>query len=270
MRTTNQLNQNEIATYQAFCRTNRIALDGADGEKNGALFAEIIGTKMDADFTEDTLETAFAQLQGKLKMVSKVYAAADDLARQMSAEEQATYRAWSKSQKFLVGLDGGTEEGYMNAKSLLEWTKGRGSAVTNRSLDLALGNLINNPQPGQRIHFHAQPRQQDRSVVQGRKNHAFGQEETKPKAAAAGVQQQEYVNGRKNHAWTPPEEAAKKVTAAADAWSEVIAIQLKDWVLPSQQARLENEYNAGLAAGRSRRDISASLAAIIRDRQRGR
>jgi hypothetical protein len=271
MRTSANLTKSEIAAYQAFCRTNRIALDGKDGEKNGALFAEVIGVKMNADFTEDTLETAFAQLQGKLKMVSRVYAAADDLARQMSADEQQIYRVWSKAQKFLVGLDGGTEEGYMNAKSLLEWTKGRGSAVTIHSLDLALGNIINNPQPGQRIHFHARPEQQDRSVVQGRVNHAFGQEETKPKAAAAGIQGQEFVNGRRNHAYVPPGEAAKSVTAApVDAWQRIIEIQLKDWVTPSQEARLQNEYKAGVAAGKSLRDISTSLQGMIKDRQRGR
>jgi len=105
-------------------------------------------------------------------------------------------------------------------------------------------------------------------VVQGRVNHAFNQPE-EPKAAAAATR--EFIAGRKNHAWTPPEEAAKKVTAAApDAWSEVIAIQLKDWVTTNQQARLENEYEAGLASGKSLRDISSSLAVLVKDRQRGR
>jgi hypothetical protein len=167
-----------------------------------------------------------------------------------------------------VGLDG-SEEGYQNVLSLLGWM--RESAVSAHALDLALGNIINNPQPGQRIHFHPQPKQQDRSVVLGRPNHAFGQTEEPKKAAVAGVQGQEFVNGRRNHAYTPPEEAQKKVaTAAPDAWQEIISLQMKEWTLPSQQARLENELSAGLAAGRGSRDISTSLAAIIRDQQRGR
>src|SRR5580692_817122 len=116
----------------------------------------------------------------------------------------------------LIGIDG-SNEGYQNVLSLLGWM--RGSAVTAHSLDLALGNIINNPQVGQRIHFHPQPKQQDRSVVQGRPNHAWGQEEPKPKAAAAGVQGQEFVNGRRNHAYVPPEGAQKKVAAAVpDSW----------------------------------------------------
>ena len=139
----------------------------------------------------------------------------------------------------------------------------RGSVVTARSLDLALGNLINNPKPGQRIHFHPQSRQQDRSVVQGRANHAFGTvDESKPKATV-GIQQQEFVNGRRNHGYIPLEAATKKVAAQAppDAWQKIIDIQLKDWVTANQQARLENEYKAGLASGKSLRDISSSLAA---------
>jgi hypothetical protein len=269
MRTTNGINENERAAYQAFCLEHRIALDGEAGEKNGELFGDLIGARMNADFTQETLQTALTQLKSRLKFVSENYSKADELARNLSREEQETYRAWAKNQKLLVAIDG-SEEGYQNVKSLLEWM--RGSAVTARSLDLALGNLINNPKPGQRIHFHPQPKSQDRSVVQGRANHAFAAvDEPKPKAAA-GIQQQEFVNGRRNHGYIPPEEATKKVTAQAplDAWQEIINIQLKDWVTANQQVRLENEYKAGLASGKSLRDISSSLAVMVKDRHRGR
>jgi hypothetical protein len=97
MRTTNQPNQNEIAAYQAFCRTNRIALDGEAGEKNGELFADFIGVKMDSDFTPEALETAFQQLKGQLKFVSETYKKADELARNLSPQEQEIYRAWAKN-----------------------------------------------------------------------------------------------------------------------------------------------------------------------------
>jgi hypothetical protein len=268
MRTTNGINKNELAAYQAFCIENRIALEGEAGEKNGALFADFIGVKMDADFTQDTLETAFEQIKSKLTFVSKNYSKADELARNLSPEEQGIYRAWAQNQKLLVSIDG-SEEGYQNVKSLLEWM--RGSAVTARSLDLALGNLINNPKPGQRIHFHPQPKQQDRRVVQGRANHAFGAVE-EPKVKAATIQQREYINGRRNHGYIPPEEATKKVAvqAAPDAWQQICRLHLKQWVTPGQRAKLEGEYNTGIAAGKSWRDIGTSLAAMIRDQQRGR
>jgi hypothetical protein len=92
----------------------------------------------------------------------------------------------------LIGLDG-SEEGYQNVYSLLSWM--RGNSVTAHSLDLALGNIIDNPQVGQRIHFKPQPKQERPYGPGGKLNHAFGQVEPKPKAAAVGVQQQEYVNG---------------------------------------------------------------------------
>jgi hypothetical protein len=146
----------------------------------------------------------------------------------------------------------------------------RGNPVTAHNLDLALGNIINNPKVGQRIHFKPQPKQQDRSVVQGRPNHAFGQEE-KPKAAAVGIQQQEYVNGRKNHGCVPPGEAAKKVAVQApDAWQEICQLHLKEWVTPGQRAKLEAEYNAGIATGKSWREIGTALGQIVKSRERGR
>ena len=75
MRTTMSINENEQAAYQAFCIENRIALEGEAGEKNGALFADFIGVKMDADFTQDTLETAFeSRLRGNYNLSAKTTA----------------------------------------------------------------------------------------------------------------------------------------------------------------------------------------------------
>jgi hypothetical protein len=169
MRTTPEINTNELAAYYAFCAKHRIATDGEAGEKNGALFGNFIGVKMDADFTQETLETAFDQLKGQLKFVSKTQADADALARNLRPEEIEAYNSWAKNQKLLIGLDG-SEEGYQNLKSLLGWM--RGNPVTQHNLDLALGNIINNPNFG-RTHFRPQPKQ-DRSYGPGGKlNHAL-------------------------------------------------------------------------------------------------
>ena len=258
----------EVAVYSKFAHDFDIVEAGEVGVKNAHLICgPIINSESNTNITAQTLAASLLKVKNQIKFKSATYKAADDLARHLSPAEQAIYVAWAKNQKLLVSLDG-SEEGYQNVLSLLGWM--RGSAVTARSLDLALGNIINNPQPGQRIHFHAQPPQQDRSVVQGRPNHAFNQPEEK-KAAVVG-DNREYIGGRKNHAYTPPEEAQKKVAAQGppDAWQEIINIQLKDWVTANQEARLQNEYKAGLAAGRSLRDISSSLAVIVKDRQRGR
>jgi hypothetical protein len=266
MRTTNRINENELAAYQAFCIENRIAVDGDAGEKNGELFGDFIGVKMDSDFTPATLATAFTHLKGRLKFVSKMQTDADALARGLRPEEIDAYKVWAKGQKMLIGIDG-SEEGYANVRSLLGWM--RGNPVTGHNLDLALGNIINNPQFG-RIYFKPQPKQ-SREVVQGRPDHAFGQEEPKPKSSAPSIQQQEFVSGRRNHAFAPPEIIAKQAAVEApDAWQEIINLHMKEWVTPGQQAKLENELNSGLAAGRSRREIAASLGAIVRDQRRGR
>ena len=258
--------QVEIAAFTQFAHDYDIIIDGEIGEKNADILCTPI-INADSDITLQTLAASFLKVRSQMQLKSATYKKADALASKLSPEEQAIYTAWAARQKLLVGLDG-SPEGYQNVLSLLSWF--RGNPVTSHNLDLALGNIINNPQVGQRIHFHPQPKQQDRSVVQGRPNHAFNQEEPKPKAAA-GIQQMEYVNGRKNHAYTPPEEAAKKVaTQPVDSWQEIIDLHMKEWVTPSQQARLENEYRAGLAAGRTRREIAMSLGALVKDQHRGR
>src|ERR1700730_7235031 len=169
MRTTMELNDNEIAAYRAFCVENRIALDGEAGEKNGELFGDFIGVKMNSDFTQETLETASTHLKSQLTFVSKTQSDADALARNLRPEEIEAYKAWTKNQKLLIGLDG-SEEGYTNVKSRLGWM--RGNPVTEHNLGLALGNIINNPQFG-RIHFKPQSKQ-DRSIGPGgRINHSI-------------------------------------------------------------------------------------------------
>jgi hypothetical protein len=264
MRTLPSLTDLEIAAFTKFARDYDVITDGEVGVRNAdVLCGPIIGA--DSDITPQRLAASLLNVKSQIRFKSATYKAADALALKLSPDEINAYKAWAKTQKFLVSIDG-SEEGYKNVESLLSWM--RGNSVTAAHLDMALGNLMNNPNPGQRIHFHARPPQQDRSVVGGKPNHAFNyKEEPKP---AAGILQQEFINGRRNHAYVSPD-AAKKVPAQpVDAWAEIIAIQLKDWVLPNQEARLQNEYKAGVAAGRTNRDISTSLAAIIRDRQRGR
>lgn len=87
MRTTVGLNKNELAAYQAFCVEHRIALDGEAGEKNGELFGEFIGVKMNSDFTQETLQAAFTHLNSQLTFVSRMQTDADALARNLSPEE---------------------------------------------------------------------------------------------------------------------------------------------------------------------------------------
>jgi|SRR5580704_9539984 hypothetical protein len=114
--------------------------------------------------------------------------------------------------------------------------------------------------------FKPQPKQ-SREYVGTRPNHAFGQEEPKPKATA---QPEFYPNGRRNHNYVPPENAAKKLAEAPDAWQQICKLHLKEWVTPGQRAKLEGEYNAGIATGKSWREIGVALGQIVKGWKRGR
>jgi hypothetical protein len=264
MRASQSLTDLEIAAFTKFAQDYDIIVDGEVGVKNAdTLCGPIINA--DSDITVQTLAASFLNVRPQLQLKSATYKRADELAGKLSPEEIDAYKAWAKNQKLLISLDG-SEEGYQNVQTLLGWM--RGNRVTSHSLDLALGNCINNAKFG-RIHFHPQPKQ-SREYVGTRPNHAFNYTE-EPKVKTTSVQQMEFVNGRRNHGYVPPEEAQKKVaTAAPDAWQEIIQIQLRDWTVPSQQARLENEYKAGVAAGRTSREISESLAVLVKDQHRGR
>jgi hypothetical protein len=265
MRTSTSITQNEVNAYAQFASENKIITDGDVGVKNADILCNPIINR-DSDITPQALSASFARVKGQLQMQSPTYKKADDLARKLSPAEIDAYKVWVKGQKLLIGLDG-SEEGYTNVASLLGWM--RGNPVTSHNLDLALGNIINNPQFG-RIFFKPQPKQDRPYGPGGKLNHAFGKtDEPKPKAAATG--QPEYVNGRKNHAYTPPENAAKKVAVQApDAWQQICQLHLKQWITQGQRAKLEAEYYAGIATGKSWREIGTALGQIVKGWQRGR
>jgi hypothetical protein len=154
MRTSPSLTEVEIAAFTRFAMDHDIVIDGETGVKNADILCNPI-IEVDSDITLEALAASFVRVKSQLKIKSATYQKADELARKLSPEEQATYKAWAGSQKMLIGLDG-SEEGYQNVASLLGWM--RGNAVTAHSLDLALSNVTNNIQFG-RIHFsHSQER----------------------------------------------------------------------------------------------------------------
>lgn len=168
MRTSTTLTAVEIQAFTKFTSDHDVIADGEVGVKNADILCGPI-INSDSDITAQTLAASFARVEAQLRIKSAAYKRGDELARQMTPDEQQIYRAWSKNQKLLVGIDG-SEEGYQNVAALLGWF--RGNAVTARHLDLALGNVMNNAKFG-RIHFHPQPKQ-DRSIGPGgRINHAL-------------------------------------------------------------------------------------------------
>jgi hypothetical protein len=147
VRTSPTITEIEIAAFTQFAMDHEIITDGETGVRNADLLCGPI-IEADSDITAVTMQASFAKVRSRLKLKSATYKKADELARKLNPEEQATYKAWATGQKLLIGIDG-SEEGYQNVASLLGWM--RGNSITAHSLDLALGNIINSPKVGQRI-----------------------------------------------------------------------------------------------------------------------
>lgn len=147
---TSPLSPTEIATFTRFAHDYDIITEGDVGIRNAdVLCGPIINRESNSNITAQTLAASLLNVKNQIQFKSATYKKADELARHLSPEEQGIYRVWAARQKLLVGLDG-SPEGYQNVLSLLSWF--RGNPVTSHNLDLALGNIINNPQVGQRIH----------------------------------------------------------------------------------------------------------------------
>jgi hypothetical protein len=263
MRTSPDITQAEIAAFTQFATDHEIITDGETGVRNADILCNPI-INLDSDIIPQALSASFAKVWSQLRMKSATYKRADELASKLSPTEQATYKAWAARQRMLIGLDG-SEEGYQNVASLLAWM--RGNPVTEHNLDLALGNITNNIQFG-RIHFKPQPRADRAYGPGGRLNHAFGQKDEPAKSVEA--QQEFHPNGRRNHAYKPTQDAAAKSAPALDAWQQICQLHLKQWVTAGQRAKLEGEYNAGIASGKSWREIGTALGQIVKARERGR
>jgi hypothetical protein len=82
--------------------------------------------------------------------------------------------------------------------------------------------------------------------------------------------QEFHPNGRRNHAYKPTQDAAARPAPAPDAWQQICQLHLKEWVTPGQRAKLEAEYNAGIATGKSWREIGTALGQIVKGWERGR
>jgi hypothetical protein len=261
MRTSPSITQNEIDAYTQFAAANKIITDGDVGVMNANILCKPIIDR-NSDITPQTLSLSLLRVRDQLKLKSAAHSRADELAHKLSPTEVEAYRNWAAHQSRWIGLDG-SEEGYENCASLLGWM--RGNPVTEHTLDLALGNVINNPQFG-RVHFKPAPKQ-DRSIVGGRINHALTHRD-EPKASEPQV---EYRNGRRNHASEiQPKLQEHKSAPVVDAWKDIVGRYMTQWTTHSQKATLEAEYNRGIQIGKTWREIGDSLGQIVKGWERGR
>ena len=261
MRTSASITQNEVDAYTQFAAANKVITDGDVGVKNADILCKPIIDR-NSDITPHKLSLSFSQVKSRLEFKSVAHSRADELAHKLSQAEVEAYRNWAAHQSRWIGLDG-SEEGFENCASLLGWM--RGNPVTEHTLDLALGNIINNPQFG-RVHFKPAP-SQDRNIVGGRINHALThRDEPKPTEP-----QMQYRNGRRNHASeVQPKPQDNKSAPVIDAWKDIVGRYMTQWTTHGQKATLQAEYDRGIATGKSWREIGAALGQIIKIWERGR
>jgi hypothetical protein len=261
MRTSASITQNEVDAYMQFATENKIITDGEVGVKNAnALCDQII--EQNSDITQHTLSLSLSRVKDQLKLKSAARSRAETFAQKLSSNEVEAYHNWAARQSRWIGLDG-SDEGFENCASLLAWM--RGNPVTEHTLDLALGNIINNPQFG-RVHFKPAPKE-DRSIVGGRINHSLIHRD-EPKSNEPHV---EYRNGRRNHASeVQPKPQENKSTPAVDSWKQIVDLCMRRWTTQGQKATLEAEYDRGIATGKSWREIGAALGQIAKSWERGR
>jgi hypothetical protein len=255
------INQNEIDAYMQFAAENKIIADGDVGVENANILCKSI-INGDSDITHQALSVSLSQVKSQLKFKSVANSKAEGLAQKLSLTEVEAYRNWASRQSRWIGLDG-SDEGFENCASVLGWM--RGNQVTEHNLDLALGNIINNPQFG-RVHFKPAPKQ-DRSIVGGRINHSLTHRD-EPNSSEPQV---EYRNGRRNHASEVQQKPQESRSApVVDAWKDIVDLYMRRWTTHGQQATLQAEYDRGISTGKSWREIGAALGQIVKSWERGR
>ena len=229
------------------------------------VFADVLCNPIvngESDITHQTLSVSLSQVKSQLQFKSAANSKAEGLTLKLSPTEVEAYRNWAARQSRWIGLDG-SEEGFENCASLLGWM--RGNPVTEHTLDLALGNIINSPQFG-RVHFKPAPKQ-DRSIVGGRINHSLTHRD-EPKSTEPRM---EYRNGRRNHASeVQPKPQENKSAPAVDSWKQIVDLCMRRWTTHGQQATLQAEYDRGIASCKSWREIGAALGQIVKGWKRGR
>lgn len=160
------LSDSEIAAFTKFTTDYDILIDHEVGVKNADILCGPI-INSDSEITLQTLAASLLNVKNQIQFKSAMYKKAEALTSKLHPDEVAAYQSWAKNQKLILD---NSEEGYTNLATLLGWL--RGNSVTAHSLDLSLGNCINNGDYG-RLHFRPQPKA-DRSYGPGGKlNHSI-------------------------------------------------------------------------------------------------
>jgi len=208
-----------------------------------------------------TVAAAYA-LKDKLDWKSPAQVEFSEVLARLEPAQCLVVKAWFEKQRRLK-TEG--DEGFSNLNQIVSWLLNRRYGVTESGLDMALTNVQNNS--NRKLFWHEGPKQ-DRTIWNGKLNHALIPNNEPSKRSEAA--QEFHPNGRRNHAFKPTQDPATKPAPAPDAWKEICQLYLKQWITPGQRDKLRAEYDAGIASGKSWREIGTALGHIVKSRERGR
>jgi hypothetical protein len=258
--TEHELDQMVAAEKELDSKHGLMLFDNSPSAKANALvLTEYFDSNNVAVSVPSMVAAAYA-LKDKLDWKSPAQVEFSEVLARLDQAQCLVVKAWFEKQRRLK-TEG--DEGYSNVSQVVSWLLHRGYSVTEAGLDMAVTNVQNNSR--RKLFWHDGPKQ-SREYVQGKPNHAFNNEAPKP----ATAQPEFYPNGRRNHNYMSPENTAKIPAEAPDAWKEICQLHLKQWITQGQRVKLESEYNAGIATGKSWREIGSALGQIVKGWERGR
>jgi hypothetical protein len=208
-----------------------------------------------------TVAAAYA-LKDKLDWKSPAQVEFSEVLARLEPAQCLVVKAWFEKQRRLK-TEG--DEGFSNLNQIVSWLLNRRYGVTEAGSDMALTNVQNNS--SRKLFWHEGPKQ-DRTIWNGKLNHALLQN-TEP-SKRSETAQEFHPNGRRNHAFKANTDEPSNPTPALDSWKEIVDRYRAQWITPGQRDKLEAEYNAGIATGKSWRESGAALGQIVKGRERGR
>ena len=260
--TEHELNQITAAEKELDSKHGLMLLDNSPAAKANALVLTEYFNNNNVAVNVPLIVAAAYALKDKLDWKSPAQVEFSETVARLDPAQCLVVKAWFEKQR---RLKTGGDEGLSNVNQIVSWLLDRRYAVSESGLDMALTNVQNNSR--RKLFWHEGPKQ-DRTIWNGKLNHALIQNDEPPRRTE---QVQEFhPNGRRNHAYKPTQDAATKPAPPPDAWQQICQMHLKEWVTPGQRAKLEAEYNAGIATGKSWREIGTALGQIVKGRERGR
>lgn len=147
-RASNEVTQEEIATYETWIRENNIV----NSDENAMTIANYVLDVWQVEFTKANLDAALVQLRPSLTFYTKLESEYLGLSRRMTPEQREILLSFIKTR----GLKDDGDHQLQNFITIATWMLGKNHPINIESLDKALGNIMN----GSRLPLLWKPRLQ--------------------------------------------------------------------------------------------------------------